>query len=196
MATNLFTSFQISDFWRIANSGCRRERLLALICRSQGLRFTNGDHSERMVIGSPTPNRHLDRLVGVMYGISRDLVIFIPCQPVLSASFTGLIVPGECDNETGVSYKLSPFAPDGLDVSMTFDSSCMDLHEHDDHQLTNSELLFLNEQYEDGYPLAGCIRAECSEDGHKPHRYHVNRFQWSDVCAWLKPYFFNPDAEV
>lgn len=149
-----------------------------------------------MIVGSPTPNRHLDRMVGVIYGLSRDLVVFIPCQPALPASFTGLIIPGEYDHETGVSFRLVPFAPDEVNVSMTFDSNSMDLHEQDDHELTNSELLFLDGQYQEGYPLAGCIRAECADDGHKPHRYHLNRFQWADLCMWLNSYFSSPNEEV
>ena len=193
MGTNLFTSFQIKDFSRLVASGCSKERLLTIICHSQGLKFNAGDHSERMIIGSPTPNRHLDRLVGILYGISREFVVMIPCQPALPASFTGLIVPVECDYETGVSYRLVPFACDALDVSLTLDSNCMDLHERDTSELSNFELLYLAERQEQGYPLAGCIRAEYAGDGHKPHRYHVNRYQWMDMCAWLKSYF--PDDE-
>lgn len=186
-----FSKTDLQDLWRIVQEDGEQDRLLAVICRMRGLPTKKCDHSYRPFGGSKNPNFHqYEDPAGRLYAITQELVVMLPKRQFLPIGFTGLILPtGSDEREGGVLYQLFPFAPDDEDVSLCIDSRCTDLFQRNSPELTEYESAAIREGIQRGKPMAGCIRGECREDNHKPHRFYLDHFQLEGLLFWLSGYF-------
>ncbi len=185
-----FLQTDLEDLWRTVQSDFDQDGVIAAVCRKRGLPMRKSDYSFRKVVGSRLPSAHQDVLAGRFYGITQGLVLFMPEQPLVPSCFTGFIVPGDLDDlEIGVKYSLFPFAPVEENVSLSIDTNCEDLFRGARVLLTRAEQQARHEGVQRGQPTAACIRGECGEDGNKPHRFYLNRFQLEDLLCWLSGYF-------
>lgn len=146
----------------------------------------------KFLIGSTEPRRFVEVLVGTLYGVSSNVVLFIPNRNLLPPHFTGLLVVGE-DNDP---YHVESFAPVEEVVSMYIDLNFSDIYSDHGYDIPEYVEQTLRDNADHRLPCAACVRGQLGggmlNGVEALYRFFLTKCQLEDATDFLKRYITSP----
>lgn len=179
--------------YEMAMVGESPSAIIEAICDALGITSRLHKREIKFLIGSTELRRFAEVLVGTLYGVSLDVVLFVPNRNLLPPHFTGLLLAGERNDP----YHIESFAPADELVSLYVDLNFSDIYSEHGYDIPTGIEQMLHNNAEHKLPCAACVRGQLGggllpNGGEMLYRFFLTKCQLEDVTDFLKRYFSSP----